>query len=201
MENIKNLKEIKEMLHERNEYWWKEERPDLDLKYYIPTDVMCDSLAYYERGLTEEEYKAIYKENRQSTRTFFSYDEYDYFTNEGMEKWQENDYLIQHLTETQLELLVEYDTEKCLMKDIIDFVIFQTENEFKVYPLVLDTFIVYDMIVDFAEENDMIYVECLNCGALQYVKRTEIQEDDKGEYVTCYQCNATFDIDNVKKGE
>lgn len=86
MENIKNLKEIKEMLHERNEYWWKEERPDLDLKYYIPTDVMCDSLAYYERGLTEEEYKAIYKENRQSTRTFFSYDEYDYFTNlEGAE--------------------------------------------------------------------------------------------------------------------
>lgn len=120
---------------------------------------------------------------------------------ESMEKWQENDYLIQHLTETQLDLLVKYDTEKCLMKDIIDFVIFQTENEFKVYPLVLDIFITYDMIVDFAEENDMIYVECLNCGTLQYVKRTEIQKDDKGEYVTCYQCNATFDIDNVKKGE
>ncbi len=82
MENIKNLKEIKEMLHKRNEYWWKEERPDLDLKYYIPTDVICDSLAYYERGLTEEEYKAIYGEEGRKKDTYFNtYDELDYFQN------------------------------------------------------------------------------------------------------------------------
>lgn len=82
MENIKNLKEIKEMLHKRNEYWWKEERPDLDLKYYVPTDVICDSLAYYERGLTEEEYKAIYGEEGRKKDTYFNtYDELDYFQN------------------------------------------------------------------------------------------------------------------------
>lgn len=87
MENIKNLKEIKEMLHERNEYWWKEERPDLDLRYYVPTDVICDSLAYYERGLTEEEYKAIYGEEGRKKDTYFNtYDELDYFQNlEGAE--------------------------------------------------------------------------------------------------------------------
>ena len=79
MENIKRLKEIKEMLHKKNEYWWKEERPDLDLKYYVPTDVMCDSLESYERGLTQEEYNAIYNEGRESERTFWSYNEYDYF--------------------------------------------------------------------------------------------------------------------------
>lgn len=82
MENIKNLKEIKEMLHKRNEYWWKDERPDLDLRYYIPTDVICDSLAYYERGLTEEEYKAIYGEEGRKKDTYFNtYDELDYFQN------------------------------------------------------------------------------------------------------------------------
>ena len=87
MENIKNLKEIKEMLHERNEYWWEEERPDLDLRYYVPTDVICDSLAYYERGLTEEEYKAIYGEEGRKKDTYFNtYDELDYFQNlEGAE--------------------------------------------------------------------------------------------------------------------
>ena len=63
MENIKKLEEIRKFLHEKNEYWWKEERPDLDLKYYVPTDILCKELAYYERGLTEEEYDIIYKQN------------------------------------------------------------------------------------------------------------------------------------------
>ena len=57
MENIKKLKEIREFLKEKNDYWWNEERKDLDLKYYVPTDIMCDCLADYERGLTEDEYK------------------------------------------------------------------------------------------------------------------------------------------------
>lgn len=79
MENIKKLKEIKEFLHEKNEHWWKEERTDLDLKYYIPTDVICEGLANYERGLTEEEYNIIYKEDRESNSLFGNYNEYDYF--------------------------------------------------------------------------------------------------------------------------
>lgn len=88
MENIKKLKEIKEMLHERNEYWWKNERPDLDLRYYVPTDIICDSLAYYERGLTEEEYKAIYggTEEEKKEKYWNGYDEYNYFSSlEGVE--------------------------------------------------------------------------------------------------------------------
>ena len=30
MENIKKLKEIREFLKEKNDYWWNEERKDLD---------------------------------------------------------------------------------------------------------------------------------------------------------------------------
>lgn len=87
MENIKKLKEIREFLKEKNDYWWNEERKDLDLKYYVPTDIMCDCLADYERGLTEDEYKRIYGEYGRSKDTYFNtYDEYDYFTNlEGAE--------------------------------------------------------------------------------------------------------------------
>ena len=36
MENIKKLKEIQKFLKEKNDYWWNKERPDLDLKYYVP---------------------------------------------------------------------------------------------------------------------------------------------------------------------
>lgn len=79
MENIKKLEEIRKFLHEKNEYWWKEERKDLDIKYYVPTDVLCEELTYYERGLTKEEYDIIYNQNHCE-------DEYDYFTNlEGAE--------------------------------------------------------------------------------------------------------------------
>lgn len=87
MENIKKLKEIKEILHKRNEYWWKVERTDLDLKYYVPTDVICDSLADYERGLTEEEYNTIYGEEHKEDKYWFnSYDEFNYFEDlEGAE--------------------------------------------------------------------------------------------------------------------
>ena len=48
---------------------------------------MCDCLADYERGLTEDEYKRIYGEYGRSKDTYFNtYDEYDYFTNlEGAE--------------------------------------------------------------------------------------------------------------------
>lgn len=86
MGNIKKLEEIRKFLHEKNEYWWKEERPDLDLKYYVPTDILCKELAYYERGLTEEEYDIIYKQNHCEDNYFDTYDEVNYFTNlEGAE--------------------------------------------------------------------------------------------------------------------
>lgn len=87
MENIKKLKEIQEFLKEKNDYWWSKERPDLDLKYYVPTDVICEGLAEYERGLTQEEYKAIYGEEHEENKKWWnSYDELDYFQSlEGAE--------------------------------------------------------------------------------------------------------------------
>ena len=67
---MKKLKEIKKYLHEFNENWWGNERKDLDLKYYVPTDLICDVLAEYEvddRGLTTEELYEYYGDNYNET--------------------------------------------------------------------------------------------------------------------------------------
>lgn len=69
MENIKRLKEIKEFLKEKNDYWWNEERKDLDLKYYVPTDVICQVLEDYEVGISKEVNDII--EKRIKTDIFF----------------------------------------------------------------------------------------------------------------------------------
>ena len=51
---MKKLAEIRELLKEYNENWWKNERPDLDLKYYIPTDAICENIADYEVDIPDE---------------------------------------------------------------------------------------------------------------------------------------------------
>lgn len=56
METIKKLKEIKKFLKEKNDYWWNEERKDLDLKYYVPTDIICEELEQYEIGIPKDIY-------------------------------------------------------------------------------------------------------------------------------------------------
>lgn len=55
---MKQLKEIREFMKKINKYWWEEERPDLDLKYYIPTDIICEAFEDYEIDIPDE-----YKEN------------------------------------------------------------------------------------------------------------------------------------------
>lgn len=70
MEKIKKLKEIREFLKEKNDYWWNVERKDLDIKYYVSTDLICEKLEEYEVGINKEIEK-IMKEN--------NIDEYDYY--------------------------------------------------------------------------------------------------------------------------
>lgn len=60
---VKTLANIKEWLHEKNEQWWKEERTDLDLKYYVPTDILCEALADYEIGIPKHIQAYIDKQN------------------------------------------------------------------------------------------------------------------------------------------
>lgn len=78
MENIKKLKNIKEFLHKQNEYWWNEERKDLDLKYYVPTDLICEQLEQYEIGISQEIYEKI-KQKDTGNQYFQLYDEYNYY--------------------------------------------------------------------------------------------------------------------------
>lgn len=110
---------------------------------------------------------------------------------DAMVQWEQSDHFKTNMTEEQLQALYNYDKKKCLLYDIIQFVI---ENEEKEYPLVLDFGYAYDMIIDYAE-NMEVEVKCLNCGAVYNVMVKDIQEDENGKYVLCNYCGSSFDID------
>lgn len=40
----------------------------------------------------------------------------------------------------------------------------------------------------------MSNVICLNCGTEHIIEQKDILKDDKGEYVYCSNCGATFDV-------
>lgn len=74
---MKKLKEIKKMLHEYNDNWWNNERKDLDLKYYITTDFLCDLFEEFEidnMGIADDEIcqycKDKYGEEVESGNTY-----------------------------------------------------------------------------------------------------------------------------------
>lgn len=110
---------------------------------------------------------------------------------DAMVQWEQSDHFKTNMTEEQLQALYNYDKQKCLLYDIIQFVI---ENEEKEYPLVLDFGYAYNMIIDYAE-NIEVEVKCLNCGAVYNVMVKDIQEDENGKYVLCNYCGSSFDID------
>lgn len=66
-EYVKLLQEIKDFLHKKNDYWWNEERKDLDLKYYIPTDLICEKLLPYEVGIPKKIYDFLGGEKGYNT--------------------------------------------------------------------------------------------------------------------------------------
>lgn len=109
---------------------------------------------------------------------------------DAMVQWEQSDHFKTNMTEEQLQALYNYDKQKCLLYDIIQFVI---ENEEKEYPLVLDFGYAYDMIIDYAE-NIEVEVKCLNCGTVYNVRVKDIQEDENGKYVLCNYCGSSFDI-------
>lgn len=67
MENIKKLAEIRKFLKEKNDYWWNEERKDLELKYYVPTDVICEVLEEYEVGIPKKIYDFLGGDEKYNT--------------------------------------------------------------------------------------------------------------------------------------
>ena len=62
---MKQLKDIREYMKIKNKYWWENERKDLDLKYYIPTDIICEALEDYEIDIPDE-----YKDRTEDYYTF-----------------------------------------------------------------------------------------------------------------------------------
>jgi hypothetical protein len=77
MEYVKNLEEIKEAIRPLNKKHWEEDRTDLDLKYYVPTEIMCEALADYEIGISEEVYKRIEEINKE--HYIWGYDIFNYY--------------------------------------------------------------------------------------------------------------------------
>lgn len=59
MEYVKKLEEIRKDLKVRNDKWWNEERTDLDLKYYVPTDIICEGLLPFEVGIPKNIYDEV----------------------------------------------------------------------------------------------------------------------------------------------
>lgn len=50
---IKTLADIKEALKGHNDNWWNNERKDLDIKYYVPTDKIIEEFEPYEIGIAQ----------------------------------------------------------------------------------------------------------------------------------------------------
>lgn len=76
MENVKSLKEIREFLKQKNEYWFQKERTDLDLKYYVPTDYICEALEQYEVGIPKDIYDSMEEQNKDKWYDCMVYETY-----------------------------------------------------------------------------------------------------------------------------
>lgn len=94
VEYIKNLKEIREMLKEVNNKHWNEERTDLDLKYYVPTDMICEELEPFEIGIEKSVYDYI--EKQEGKNWFSYYGITDYFEENGYEEIGNGDNTYNH---------------------------------------------------------------------------------------------------------
>lgn len=75
-EYVKNLKEVREFLKEKNEKWWNGERKDLDLKYYVPTDIICEAIAPYEVGIGKNVYDWIENYNKNHWVDYMTFSRY-----------------------------------------------------------------------------------------------------------------------------
>lgn len=69
VEYVRQLKEIQQELKEVNDKHWAE-RTDLDLKYYVPTDLICETLLPYEVGIEKSVYDYVEKKNKESWRYY-----------------------------------------------------------------------------------------------------------------------------------
>ena len=104
-----------------------------------------------------------------------------------MLQYKENVTFEINMTEKWVMNLYNYDENENLLKDIVQFVYEDEKNQ---YPLILDYWICYEMIVNFCEQG---IVECLSCGNIFY-HQGRLFTDEDGLFSSCKKCGATFNI-------
>lgn len=106
---------------------------------------------------------------------------------DSMLQYKENASFEMNLTKKNVIDLYNYNKKENLLKDIIQFICTDKDEQ---YPLILDYWVCYEMIVDFCNNG---IVKCLNCGNIFYHKE-KLNVDEDGVYTQCNKCNATFDV-------
>lgn len=115
------------------------------------------------------------------------------YITEAMEQYKENNTFEMNMTEEGVLKLYNYNDKVFLLRDIIQFVYEDTEKE---YPLVLDFWLCYEMVIDFVNDlknNESYCVKCSNCGQEFAVQRENIIFTENGRYVICKKCGYTID--------
>ena len=106
---------------------------------------------------------------------------------DSMLQYKENATFEMNMTEKWVMNLYNYDENENLLKDIVQFVYEDEKNQ---YPLILDYWICYEMIVNFCEQG---IVECLSCGNIFY-HQGRLFTDEDVLFSNCKKCGATFNV-------
>lgn len=129
------------------------------------------------------------KENEKIQLTSTNLEKYiSGFILESMAQYKENSTFEENMTEKSVIDLYNFNEEQSLLMSMVFFAEDSSSNKEKDYPLALDYWVCYDIIIDFCEEG---LVKCLNCGNIFY---GELNVDDYGIFTQCRKCNATFDV-------
>lgn len=196
MENIKKLEEIRKYLKEYNDNWWNNERKDLDLKYYIPTDIMCEVLSNYEIGISKEVNEIIKERNNCDYATF--YDESNYFTDlvrEEKAEYMGSDNTYNHSSNVQNDfqwhtfkindkyiVLLAFHIAGDIRGNYTDFIVLEFEYDTEFLEVMNDIPYEYGLIFDLEVDNKIYEINPLPFDENLEVYDREVDENIYGIY-------------------
>lgn len=184
MENVKKLNEIREFLKKQNDHWWNEERKDLDLKYYVPTDIICQALENCEIGISKEIADIIEEKNKDHYFTF--YDEYNYYEDlveQGKAKYLRGDNTYNHCGKVQNDfqwhtfkindeeyiVLISFHIGGDIRGNYTDYIVlkfnYETEfEEYMMYDISYENGLTFNLEIEenIYEITPLVFDECLN---------------------------------------
>lgn len=184
MENIKKLNKIMEELEIYNNKWWNEERKDLDIKYYVPTDIICNSLKDKEIGISKEINNIIEEKNKD--HYFKVYDEYNYYSDlviQGKAKYLGGDNTYNHSGKVQNDfqwhtfkindeeyiVLLAFHIGGDIRGNYTDYIVlkfnYETEfEEYMMYDISYENGLTFNLEIEenIYEITPLVFDECLN---------------------------------------